>query len=152
VLHSADATNFNLPDGARSLKMPTRWPIGLLDEHFARRPTFLLQKCRAQSCAGARPQCRAFCQHYEGICMLSLIGTIIVGGIIGLIARAIKPGDNSIGWIMTILLGIAGSLVAGYAGRALGWYHEGQAAGWIASVVGAIVLLFVWGLVVRRRA
>ena len=53
---------------------------------------------------------------------------------------------------MTIVLGIAGSLVAGYAGRARGWYHEGQAAGWIASVVGAIVLLFVWGLVVRRRA
>ncbi|WP_158933823.1 GlsB/YeaQ/YmgE family stress response membrane protein [Burkholderia sp. S171] len=84
--------------------------------------------------------------------MLSLIGTIIIGGIIGLIARAIKPGDDSMGWIMTIVLGIAGSLVAGYAGRALGRYHEGQAAGWIASVVGAIVLLFVWGLVVRRRA
>jgi uncharacterized membrane protein YeaQ/YmgE (transglycosylase-associated protein family) len=84
--------------------------------------------------------------------MLSLIGTIIIGGIIGLIARAIKPGNNSIGWIMTILLGIAGSLVAGYAGRALGWYHEGQVAGWIASVVGAVVLLFVWGLVAGRRA
>ena len=83
--------------------------------------------------------------------MLSLIGTIIVGGIIGLIARMIKPGDDSMGWIMTILLGIAGSLVAGYVGRALGWYHEGQAAGWIASEVGAIVLLFVWGLVARRR-
>jgi len=132
--------------------MPTRWPIGLLDGHIARRLPILLQKCRAQRCAGVRPECRAFCQHYEGIFMLSFIGTIIVGGIIGLIARAIKPGDNSIGWIMTILLGIAGSLVAGYAGRALGWYHEGQAAGWIASVVGAIVLLFVWGLVVRRGA
>ena len=84
--------------------------------------------------------------------MLSLIGTIIVGGIIGLIARMIKPGDDSMGWIMTILLGIAGSLVAGYVGRALGWYHEGQAAGWIASVIGAIVLLFVWGFVARRRA
>ena len=83
--------------------------------------------------------------------MLSLIGTIIVGGIIGLIARMIKPGDDSMGWIMTILLGIAGSLVAGYVGRALGWYHVGQAAGWFASVVGAIVLLFVWGLVARRR-
>jgi uncharacterized membrane protein YeaQ/YmgE (transglycosylase-associated protein family) len=84
--------------------------------------------------------------------MLSLIGTIIVGGIIGLIARAIKPGDNSMGWIMTIVLGIAGSLIAGYAGRALGWYHEGQVAGWIASVIGAIVLLVIWGLVVHRRA
>ncbi|KNE75528.1 hypothetical protein BCRE_0426 [Candidatus Burkholderia crenata] len=83
--------------------------------------------------------------------MLSLIGTIIVGDIIGLIAQIIKPGDDSMGWIMTILLGIAGSLVAGYVGRALDWYHEGQAAGWIASVVGAIVLLFIWGLVARRR-
>jgi uncharacterized membrane protein YeaQ/YmgE (transglycosylase-associated protein family) len=84
--------------------------------------------------------------------MLSLIGTIIVGGIIGLIARAIKPGDESMGWIMTILLGIAGSLIAGYAGRAMGWYHEGQTAGWIASIVGAIVVLFVWDFVARRRA
>jgi uncharacterized membrane protein YeaQ/YmgE (transglycosylase-associated protein family) len=84
--------------------------------------------------------------------MLSLIGTIIVGGIIGLIARAIKPGDDSMGWIMTIVLGIAGSLIAGYVGRAMGWYHEGQAAGWIASVIGAIVLLVIWGMVARRRA
>jgi uncharacterized membrane protein YeaQ/YmgE (transglycosylase-associated protein family) len=84
--------------------------------------------------------------------MLSLIGTIIVGGVIGLIARAIKPGDDSMGWIMTIVLGIAGSLIAGYVGRAMGWYQPGQAAGWIASVLGAIILLVVWGLVVRRRA
>jgi uncharacterized membrane protein YeaQ/YmgE (transglycosylase-associated protein family) len=83
--------------------------------------------------------------------MLSLIGTIIVGAIIGLIARALKPGNASMGWIMTIVLGIAGSLVAGYVGRALGWYQEGQAAGWIASVVGAIVLLVLWGLVTHRR-
>jgi len=61
--------------------------------------------------------------------MFSIIGTIIIGGIIGLIARAIKPGDDSMGWIMTIVLGIAGSLVAGYAGRALGWYHEGRLQG-----------------------
>ena len=83
---------------------------------------------------------------------MGIIGTIFIGLIVGLLARFLKPGDDSMGWIMTILLGIAGSLVAGYVGRALGWYHEGQAAGWIASVVGAIVLLFVWGLVVRRRA
>jgi uncharacterized membrane protein YeaQ/YmgE (transglycosylase-associated protein family) len=107
-------------------------------------------------CAGVRPDIPGvsptFANTFGGIFMLSLIGTIIIGGIIGLIARAIKPGDDSMGWIMTIVLGIVGSLVAGYVGRALGWYHEGQAAGWIASVVGAIVLLFVWGLVVRRRA
>lgn len=82
--------------------------------------------------------------------MLSLIGTIVVGLIVGLIARALKPGDDSMGLIMTIILGIAGSLIAGYVGRALGWYQPGQAAGWIASIIGAIVLLVIYH-VVRRR-
>ncbi len=83
--------------------------------------------------------------------MLSFIGTIIVGLVVGLIARALKPGDDSMGLIMTIILGIAGSLVAGYVGRALGWYQPGQPAGWIASVIGAILLLVIYHLV-RRRA
>jgi uncharacterized membrane protein YeaQ/YmgE (transglycosylase-associated protein family) len=82
--------------------------------------------------------------------MLSLIGTVIVGLVVGLIARAVKPGDDSMGLIMTIILGIAGSLIAGYVGRALGWYQPGQAAGWVASVIGAIVLLVIYGLVRRR--
>ena len=83
--------------------------------------------------------------------MLSLIGTIIVGLVVGLIARALKPGDDSMGLIMTIILGIAGSLVAGYVGRALVWYQPGLASGWIASVIGAIVLLVIYHMV-RRRA
>ena len=82
--------------------------------------------------------------------MLSFIGTIIVGLVVGLIARALKPGDDKMGLIMTIVLGIAGSLVAGYIGRALGWYQPGQPAGWIASVIGAIILLVIYGLVRRR--
>ncbi|CAB3719658.1 hypothetical protein LMG22037_04661 [Paraburkholderia phenoliruptrix] len=82
--------------------------------------------------------------------MLSFIGTVIVGLIVGLIARALKPGDDRMGLIMTIILGIAGSLVAGYVGRALGWYQPGQPAGWIASVIGAIVLLVIYGMVRRR--
>ncbi|MFP3552817.1 GlsB/YeaQ/YmgE family stress response membrane protein [Paraburkholderia sp. SIMBA_049] len=82
--------------------------------------------------------------------MLSLIGTIVVGLIVGLIARALKPGDDSMGLIMTIIIGIAGSLIAGYAGRALGWYQPGQAAGWIASIIGAIILLVIYHLVRRR--
>ena len=77
--------------------------------------------------------------------MFAFIGTLIVGLVVGLIARAIKPGDDNMGWIMTIVLGIAGSLIAGYVGRALGWYQPGQPAGWIASVIGAIILLVVWG-------
>ncbi|BBU29253.1 transglycosylase-associated protein [Caballeronia pedi] len=82
--------------------------------------------------------------------MLAFIGTLIVGLVVGLIARAVKPGDDNMGWIMTIVLGIAGSLIAGYVGRALGWYQPGQPAGWIASVIGAIILLVVWGMIRKR--
>jgi uncharacterized membrane protein YeaQ/YmgE (transglycosylase-associated protein family) len=81
---------------------------------------------------------------------MSIIGTILVGFIVGLIARAVKPGDDRMGIIMTTLLGIAGSLVARYAGVAMGLYREGDAAGWIASVVGAIVLLFLYGMLRGR--
>ena len=82
--------------------------------------------------------------------MMSLLGTLIVGLIVGLIARALKPGDDSLGWIMTILLGIAGSFLASYIGAALGLYAQGEAAGWIASVVGAIVLLYIYHLIRNR--
>lgn len=81
---------------------------------------------------------------------MSLIGTILVGFIVGLVARAIKPGDDRMGIIMTTLLGIAGSVLARYAGVALGLYRDGDAAGWIASIVGAIVLLFLVGMVRGR--
>jgi uncharacterized membrane protein YeaQ/YmgE (transglycosylase-associated protein family) len=82
--------------------------------------------------------------------MLSFIGTLIVGLVVGLIARAIKPGDDKMGIIMTIVLGIAGSLIAGYVGRAAGWYQPGQGAGWIASVIGAIVLLVIYEFIRKR--
>lgn len=83
--------------------------------------------------------------------MMAFIGTVFVGLIVGLIARAVKPGDDKLGWIMTIMLGILGSVVAGYVGRALGWYQPGEPAGWVASVLGAIVLLVIYGMV-RRKA
>jgi uncharacterized membrane protein YeaQ/YmgE (transglycosylase-associated protein family) len=73
---------------------------------------------------------------------MGLIGTILVGLIVGAIARFIMPGEQKMGWIMTILLGVGGSFVAGFVGQALGWYRADQPAGWIASVVGALVLLF----------
>jgi uncharacterized membrane protein YeaQ/YmgE (transglycosylase-associated protein family) len=73
---------------------------------------------------------------------MGLIGTIIVGLIVGAIARFIMPGEQKMGWIMTILLGVGGSFVAGFVGQALGWYQAGQGAGWIGSIVGALVLLF----------
>ena len=79
--------------------------------------------------------------------MMSILGTLFIGLIVGFIARAIKPGDDKLGWIMTAILGVAGSFLAGYAGKALGFYQAGQVAGFIASIVGAIVLLFVYALV-----
>ena len=76
---------------------------------------------------------------------MELIGTIVVGLIVGAIARFILPGEQKMGWILTGLLGIGGSLAAGYVGQALGLYQAGEGAGWLASVVGALVLLFVVG-------
>lgn len=76
--------------------------------------------------------------------MWNLIVTLFVGLIVGLIARALHPGRDSLGLIMTAVLGIVGSFVASYAGQFMGWYPPGAAAGWIASVVGAIVVLFVY--------
>jgi uncharacterized membrane protein YeaQ/YmgE (transglycosylase-associated protein family) len=82
--------------------------------------------------------------------MMSILGTLFIGLIAGFIARAIKPGNDSMGWIMTALLGVAGSFLASYLGAALGLYARGQAASFIASVIGAMLLLFVYGLVKKR--
>ena len=74
---------------------------------------------------------------------MGIVGTILVGLVVGALARWVMPGEQKMGWIMTILLGVGGSFAAGFVGQALGWYQAGQGAGWIASVVGALVLLFV---------
>ncbi len=81
---------------------------------------------------------------------MSIIITIVIGFIVGLIARAVMPGNQSMGLILTTILGIVGSIVATYLGQAMGWYSQGDAAGWIASVVGAIIVLFVYGLIAKR--
>lgn len=83
--------------------------------------------------------------------MFSILGTLLVGLIVGLIARAVKPGDDKLGWIMTALLGVAGAFVATYVGVGMGWYAEGTPAGWIASVIGAVVLLLLYGMVRRDK-
>ena len=75
--------------------------------------------------------------------MMSIISTIILGLIVGVLARALLPGDQKMGWILTCVLGVAGSLGAQFLGQRMGWYAPGETAGWIASVVTAIVLLFV---------
>lgn len=81
---------------------------------------------------------------------MGIIGTIVVGFIVGLLARAIKPGNDRMGLIMTTLLGIAGAFLARYVGMAMGWYSEGEPAGWIAAIIGAIILLVIYGMVRGR--
>jgi uncharacterized membrane protein YeaQ/YmgE (transglycosylase-associated protein family) len=74
---------------------------------------------------------------------MEILSTLFVGLVVGAIARFLMPGTQAMGWIMTIALGVGGAMAAGYAGQALGWYRAGQGAGWIASVVGSMVLLFI---------
>jgi uncharacterized membrane protein YeaQ/YmgE (transglycosylase-associated protein family) len=81
---------------------------------------------------------------------MGIISMIVVGFIVGLLARAIMPGDQRMGWIMTSILGIVGAFVAGYLGQAMGWYVPGEGAGWIGSIVGAIIVLFIYGLVSKK--
>ena len=81
---------------------------------------------------------------------MGIISMIVVGFIVGLLARAIMPGDQNLGIIMTIILGIAGSIVAGYLGAALGFYAAGQGAGWVGSIIGAVIVLFVYSKVAKK--
>ena len=74
---------------------------------------------------------------------MSYVWMAVIGFIVGLLARAVLPGTQSLGLILTAVLGIAGSFLAGFAGQALGWYTQGQPAGFLASVVGAVLLLFI---------
>jgi uncharacterized membrane protein YeaQ/YmgE (transglycosylase-associated protein family) len=78
---------------------------------------------------------------------MSWIIMIVVGIIVGFIARALHPGKDNIGLIMTAVLGIAGSLLANTVGSMVGWYKAGDNAGWIASVIGAVLLLVIYGMV-----
>ena len=81
-----------------------------------------------------------------------IIGWIIIGLIVGAIAKLLMPGRDPGGWIVTILIGIAGSLIAGWGGAHLfGWYQDGSAPGWIASIIGAVVLLAIYRMVIGRR-
>jgi uncharacterized membrane protein YeaQ/YmgE (transglycosylase-associated protein family) len=83
---------------------------------------------------------------------MSILWTIIIGFIAGVIAKFIMPGDNEpAGFILTAILGIVGAFVATFLGQALGWYRPGEGAGLIGAVVGAIIVLFVYGIVAGRR-
>ena len=76
--------------------------------------------------------------------MFGLLTTILIGFLVGVVAKLIMPGKENMGFIVTTLLGIAGSIIATYAGQAMGWYEAGEAAGWIGSIVGAFLLLWVY--------
>ena len=76
---------------------------------------------------------------------MGLIGLVIVGLFIGLVARALMPGNNRMGFLLTSALGILGSVVAGFLGQQLGWYRIGEPAGFIASVFGALLIMAVVG-------
>ena len=94
---------------------------------------------------------------------MGIVWTILIGFIAGVIAKFVMPGSNEpsgfilttilgIGLIGNIVIGIVGAFVASYLGQALGWYQPGEGAGLIGAVIGAIIVLFVWGMIARRRA
>jgi len=83
---------------------------------------------------------------------MGIIWTIIIGFIAGVIAKFIMPGDNEpSGFVLTTILGIVGAIVATYLGQAIGWYRADQGAGLIGAIVGAVVVLVIWGLIAGRR-
>lgn len=84
---------------------------------------------------------------------MSIIWTILIGFLVGIVAKFIMPGDESEpkGFILTAILGIIGAFVATYLGQAVGWYGHGESAGFFGAIVGAIILLFVYGLIAGRQ-
>ena len=82
---------------------------------------------------------------------MGILAWILFGLVVGIIAKLLMPGRDPGGFIVTILLGIAGALLGGFIGRAMGWYGENEAAGWIVSILGAIALLALYRVLVRRR-
>jgi len=81
-----------------------------------------------------------------------ILAWIVIGGLAGAIAKFLMPGKDPGGCIITILLGIAGALLAGFIGRAVGWYRPDEGAGFIAAIVGAFLILLIYRLVLGRRA
>ncbi len=83
---------------------------------------------------------------------MGILWTILIGFIAGLVAKFIVPGDREpSGFILTTILGIVGAFLATYLGQALGWYQAGEGAGLIGAVIGAIIVLVIWGAFTRRR-
>lgn len=83
---------------------------------------------------------------------MAILLWILFGLVVGIIAKVLMPGKDPGGFIVTMLLGMAGALVGGFIGRAMGFYGPGQSAGWLMSILGAIILLALYRMLVRRRA
>jgi uncharacterized membrane protein YeaQ/YmgE (transglycosylase-associated protein family) len=82
---------------------------------------------------------------------MGILAWVLFGLVVGIIAKLLMPGRDPGGFIVTILLGIAGAVLGGFVGRAMGFYGPDQAAGWIVSIVGAMLLLFLYRMVARPR-
>jgi uncharacterized membrane protein YeaQ/YmgE (transglycosylase-associated protein family) len=82
---------------------------------------------------------------------MAILSWIVFGLVVGIIAKLLMPGRDPGGFIITMLLGIAGALIGGFVGRAMGFYGPGQSAGWIMSILGAVILLALYRMLVRRR-
>ena len=83
---------------------------------------------------------------------MGILWTILIGFIVGLVAKFLMPGRDPAGFIITVLIGIVGSVIATYLGRGLGWYEVGESAGFIAAVIGAMILLFIYRLLTGKRS
>lgn len=83
---------------------------------------------------------------------MGILWTILIGFIVGIVAKFLMPGRDPAGFIITVLIGVIGSVIATYLGRAMGWYEVGQSAGFIAAVIGAMILLFIYRLVTGKRS
>ena len=82
---------------------------------------------------------------------MDILWTLLIGLLVGIVAKFLMPGDDPGGFIVTILLGVAGAFLAGWIGRTAGWYGEGEPAGFLAAVGGAILLLLLYRLLFRRN-
>jgi uncharacterized membrane protein YeaQ/YmgE (transglycosylase-associated protein family) len=82
---------------------------------------------------------------------MSILWTLLIGFVVGLVARFLKPGRQKLGFILTTVLGIVGAFVGSFIGQTLGLYQPGEAAGFIMSVIGAIIVLAIWGLVSKSK-
>jgi uncharacterized membrane protein YeaQ/YmgE (transglycosylase-associated protein family) len=83
---------------------------------------------------------------------MGILGWIVFGLVVGIVARLLMPGRDPGGFVITIILGVVGALLGGFVGRALGWYREGDPVGFVMAVVGAVILLAIYRMVARRTA